>query len=58
MKITPARSASDGGEIVKIELVRQAHSAKKLFWRRALDSNGEAIEPIPYKKKAQALAEQ
>ena len=23
MKITPARSASDGGEIVKIELVRQ-----------------------------------
>ncbi len=25
MKITPARSASDGGEIVKIELVRQAH---------------------------------
>ena len=24
MKITPARSASDGGEIVKIELVRQA----------------------------------
>ena len=57
MKITPARSASDGGEIVKIELVRQAHSAKKLFWRRALDSNGEAIEPIPY-KKAQALAEQ
>ena len=25
MKITPARSASDGGEIVKIGLVRQPH---------------------------------
>ena len=33
------------------------YSALLLKKRRALDSNGKAIEPIPY-KKAQALAEQ